>query len=198
MYSTFIGLNKTVVLSGEQSLWDGLKRGNVQSLEALYTQYNELLYNYGKKFTTDIHLVQDGIQETFISLWKYRTSISADKGFNYYLLKSFRNQLLRLIKERANTTYTDENLEFSFEVGFDKQLIAGEEYALLSKQVKDALGQLTARQREIIYFRFFEGLSFEEIAGIMNMQVRATYKLTSRALAALKEIMSILLILKII
>ncbi|GAA3952279.1 sigma-70 family RNA polymerase sigma factor [Chitinophaga oryziterrae] len=198
MYSTFIGLNKTIVLSGEQSLWDGLKRGNVQSLEALYTQYNELLYNYGKKFTTDIHLVQDAIQETFISLWKYRTSISADKGFNYYLLKSFRNQLLRLIKERANTTYTDETLEFSFEVGFDKQLIAGEEYALLSKQVKDALGQLTARQREIIYFRFFEGLSFEEIAGIMNMQVRATYKLTSRALAALKEIMSILFILKII
>jgi RNA polymerase sigma factor (sigma-70 family) len=157
-----------------------------------------LLYNYGKKFTTDTHLVQDAIQETFISLWKYRTSISADKGFSYYLLKSFRNQLLRFIKERANTTYTDENLEFSFEVGFDKQLIAGEEYALLSKQVKDALVQLTARQREIIYFRFFEGLSFEEIAGIMNMQVRATYKLTSRALAALKEIMSILLILKII
>lgn len=185
-------------MSGEQSLWDGLKRGNVHSLEALYTQYNELLYNYGKKFTTDTHLVQDAIQETFISLWKYRTTITADKAFNYYLLKSFRNQLLRLIKERANTTYTDENLEFSFEVGFDRQLIAGEEYALLSKQVKDALDQLTARQREIIYFRFFEGLSFEEIAGIMNMQVRATYKLTSRALAALKEIMSILLILKII
>jgi RNA polymerase sigma factor (sigma-70 family) len=185
-------------LSGEQSSWDGLKNSNIQSLEALYTQYNELLYNYGKRFTGDTHLVQDAIQETFISLWKYRKSITVTGTFNYYMLKSFRNHLLSIIKARANTTYTDENLEFSFEVGFDTRLIAGEEYAVLSRQVKDALDKLTARQREIIYFRFFEGLSFEEIAGIMNMQVRATYKLTSRALAALKEIMSILLILKII
>jgi RNA polymerase sigma factor (sigma-70 family) len=182
-------------LSSEQSLWDGLKKGNVQSLEALYTQYNELLYGYGKKFTTDTHLVQDAIQETFISLWKYRSTIKAAGTFNYYLLKSFRNQLLRLIKERANTTYTDENISFSFEVGFDNQIIAGEEHALLSRQVKTALDQLTARQREIIWFRFFEGLSFEEIAGIMDMQVRATYKLTSRALAALKVIMDSKLLL---
>jgi RNA polymerase sigma factor (sigma-70 family) len=181
--------NKTFVLSGEQSLWEGLKKGDVQSLEALYTQYNESLYGYGKKFTADTHLVQDAIQETFISLWKYRSSIKVADTFNFYLLKSFRNQLLRLLKERANTTYTNENINFSFEVGFDTHIIAGEEHALLSKQVKEALNQLTARQREIIYFRFFEGRSFEEIAGIMDMQVRATYKLTSRALAALKAIM---------
>ena len=189
-------------MSSEQSLWDGLKKGDVQSLEALYTQYNELLYGYGKKFTGDTHLVQDAIQETFISLWKYRSAIKAEGTFNYYLLKSFRNQLLRLIKERAHTTYTDENISFSFEVGFDNHIIAGEEHALLSRQVKDALDQLTARQREIIYFRFFEALSFEEIAGIMDMQVRATYKLTSRALAALKVIMDnkllVLAFLKII
>lgn len=182
-------------MSSEQSLLNGLKSGDVQSLEALYKQYNEQLYGYGKKFTTDTHLVQDAIQETFISLWKYRTSITAGSTFHYYLLKSFRNQLLKIIKERANTTYTDENIDFSFEVGFDKHLIAGEEYALLSKQVKDALDQLTARQREMIYFRFFEGLSFEEIAGIMDMQVRATYKLTARALSALKDIMGGVLLL---
>jgi len=182
-------------LSSEQSLWDGLKKGDVQSLEALYTQYNALLYGYGKKFTTDAHLVQDAIQETFISLWKYRSSIKAGDSFNYYLLRSFRNQLLRLLKERANITYTDENIQFSFEVGFDNHIIAGEEQALLSAQVKEALNQLTARQREIIYFRFFEGLSFEEIAGIMDMQVRATYKLTARALAALKALMDPMIIL---
>jgi RNA polymerase sigma factor (sigma-70 family) len=177
-------------LSSEQSSWNGLKNGDIPSLESLYNLYNGQLYGYGKKFTTDTHLIQDAIQETFISLWKYKSSAN-----KFYLIKSFRNQLLKLIKERAKTKYTDETIDFSFEVGFDKTLIAGEESEQLSRQLKAALNQLTPRQREIIYFRFFENLSFEEIAGIMNMQVRATYKLTARALEALKELIGTTLFL---
>jgi RNA polymerase sigma factor (sigma-70 family) len=176
-------------LSGEQSLWDGIRNSHVNSLEALYLKYNEELYSYGKKFTSDEHLVEDAVQETFIALWKYRQSLTVTTGFNYYLLKSFRNLLFRLIKERANTTYSEEQPDFHLEIGFDHQLIASEDQTLLSQKIQEALSQLTSRQREIIYFRFFENRSFEEIADIMNMQVRATYKLTARALAALKDIM---------
>lgn len=176
-------------MSGEQSLWDGIRESHVNSLEALYLQYNDELYSYGRKFTSDMHLVEDAVQETFISLWKYRQSLQVKSGYSFYLLKSFRNHLFRLLKSRANTTYTDEQPEFHFEIGVDTHLIAGEEQAILQKKVKEALIQLTSKQREIIYLRFFENLSFEEIADLMNMQIRGTYKLTARALAALKELM---------
>lgn len=156
----------------------------------LYKQYNEVLYSYGKRFTGDTHLVEDAVQETFISIWKYRHNLAAGSNPTYYLLRSFRNTLLQLLQTRSGTTYTEESLDFSFEVAFDSKLIAGEEAAILSRRVQQALAQLTGRQREIIYFRFFEGLSFEEIAGIMQMQVRATYKLSARALAALRGIMA--------
>lgn len=176
-------------MSGEQLLWDAVRNSDVKGLEALYKQYNEALYSYGKKFTGDTHLVEDAVQETFIAIWKYRERLTVNSMFNLYLFKSFRNHLFRLLKEQQHTSYQEEELPFSFELGFDARFIEGEDAAILSRQIQQALTQLTARQREIIWFRFFEGRSFEEIAEIMDMQVRATYKLSARALASLKEIM---------
>ena len=176
-------------MSGEQLLWEAVRNSDVKGLEALYKKYNEALYSYGKKFTGDTHLVEDAVQETFISIWKYRERLSVTTTFNLYIFKSFRNHLFRLIKEQQNTSYQEDALSFSFELGFDARFIEGEEAAILSAQIRQALSRLTSRQREIIWFRFFEGRSFEEIAAIMDMQVRATYKLSARALASLKEIM---------
>ncbi|HWJ27253.1 MAG TPA: sigma factor-like helix-turn-helix DNA-binding protein, partial [Flavisolibacter sp.] len=82
-----------------------------------------------------------------------------------------------------------ESLNFSFEISFDKKIIEGEDAEKLSAEINKALMQLTNRQREIVYYRFYENLSFEQIGVIMEMQTRATYKLMARALEALKEIM---------
>jgi RNA polymerase sigma factor (sigma-70 family) len=172
-----------------QQIWEGIKAGDVNALKELYQLYHQDLFSYGKKMTKDEQLVEDALQETFIALWKYRFTARAPAAVKQYVLKVFRNQLLRLFRERSTTVYTGESLNFSFEVSFDQKMIEGEDARKLSAHINKALQQLTGRQREIIYYRFYENLSFEEIAGLMNMQLRATYKLTARALAALKEIM---------
>jgi RNA polymerase sigma factor (sigma-70 family) len=53
------------------------------------------------------------------------------------------------------------------------------------------MDQLTPRQREVIYLRFFEELSYEEIAGMLDISVKGAYKLSYRALDALKELLKI-------
>ncbi len=172
-----------------QQIWQGIKDGDVHALKALYQLYHQDLFQYGKKMTKDEPLIEDALQETFFSLWKYRRTASLPVAMKPYVLKVFRNELLRLFKERSAMVYTEESFQFSFEVSVDEKLVAGEEAATLSATINKALQQLTNRQREIIYYRFYENLSFEEIALLMNMQTRATYKLSARALASLREIM---------
>ena len=151
--------------------------------------YYQDLYQYGKRMTKDEHLVEDALQETFISFWKYRETTSVPAGVRNFVLKAYRNQLMLLFRERSGTAYPGEPLEFSFEVAFDELIVAGEDASQLSFKINNAVQQLTPRQREIIYYRFFENLSFEEIGVLMNMQTRATYKLAARALEALKNFM---------
>lgn len=161
----------------------------MNALQALYQLYHQDLFRYGKKMTKDGQLIEDALQETFLSLWKYRSTASLPAAVKAYVLKVFRNELLRLLRERAAMMYTDESLDFSFDIAFDQKIIEGEDAVKLSVDINKALQQLTSRQRELIYYRFYENLSFEEIAGLMNMQTRATYKLAARALAALRELM---------
>jgi len=177
-------------LTAAQEIWEGLKADDVQALKALYQLYQQDLFQYGKRMTKDEQLIEDALQDTFLSLWKYRRTASMPTALKPYMLKVFRNELLRLFRERSAMLYTDESPEFSFEIAFDQKIVEGEEAGKLSADINKALQQLTSRQRELIYYRFYENLSFEEIAGLMNMQTRATYKLAARALAALREVMA--------
>ena len=54
-------------------------------------------------------------------------------------------------------------------------------------RLKTALASLTDRQREAIFLKFYEGLSYEEVSAIMNISTKATYKIMARALGMLKE-----------
>jgi len=139
--------------------------------------------------TSDEQLIEDALQETFISIWKYRQTSSVPAMVKQYVYKVFRNQLLLILRKRPVTSYSGELPDFSVEISFDHKIIEGEDAVLLSNQVNIALSKLTSRQREIIYYRFYENLSFDEISGIMDMQTRATYKLLARALAAMKEVL---------
>ena len=171
----------------EHQIWQNIKSNDINSLKELYQIYRNTLVNYGRKISKDQQLIEDAIQETFISIWKYRFSISIPIGVKQYVLKTFRNQLYQMLKERSRIINTEESLNFSFEISFDLKIIEGENAEKLSAQINNAINKLTNRQREIIYHRFYENLSFDEIAVIMDMQIRATYKLNTRAITALRE-----------
>ena len=173
----------------DSQIWAGIKAGDVAALKDLYLQYYQVLFNYGRKMSKDLVLIEDAIQETFISIWKYRATASVPVSVKHYLLKTFRHELVKILKHQPSTENSEEMVDFMFEISFDQKIIEGENSQLLSAIINNAVLKLTNRQREIIYYRFYEGLSFQEIADLMNMQTRATYKLTSRALETLKELL---------
>ena len=99
-----------------------------------------------------------------------------------------RNVLFRKIKTQSrffNLPEDDESVPF--EISFDSQLILNEEEQQRQKIIKDVLNKLPARQQEIIFLRFYDGLSYEEIADIMGINVNSTYKLLYKALESLKN-----------
>ena len=173
----------------DAQIWASIKTGDVAALKDLYLQYYEVLFNYGRKMSKELVLIEDAVQETFISIWKYRATTSVPVSVRQYLLKSFRHELFKILKQQSVTENPEEGVDFIFEISFDQKIIEGENSQQLTAIINNALLKLTNRQREIIYYRFYEGLSFQEIADLMNMQTRATYKLTARALETLKELL---------
>ena len=151
----------------------------------LYAHYFSKLFNYGHKFTTDSVLIEDSIQDVFLDYWKRRNILKEPSSLNSYLFTAFRYSLFNKLS-KAKKIVAMEGVE---EPDFASANIfyAKEEDAVRSAQLRAALEQLTPRQREALFLRFYEGLSYETIAEIMNISVKASYKLMARSLAHLKE-----------
>lgn len=154
----------------------------------------------------DRDLVRDSIQDIFVRLWANRAKIKPTDNIKYYLLHTLKNQLINVAKAPARSRVDSigeagdfimhfppgaEHSSFSGHSTPDSELLRKEKHGEQAQRLRDALNGLTARQKEIIYLRYFEELSYEEIAAIMNISVKGTYKLLYRALDALKEIMKI-------
>jgi RNA polymerase sigma factor (sigma-70 family) len=90
------------------------------------------------------------------------------------------------VQARFMAAPTDE-YNYTFEVAYDSQMIFEEEERRLQEMIKGVINNLPARQQEIVYLRFYEGLTYEEIADIMSIHVTSVYKLWYKAMDNLKD-----------
>jgi RNA polymerase sigma factor (sigma-70 family) len=171
-------------------LWRQFKEGDRQVFSYIYRQYIQALYNYGIKVAEDSALVEDCIQELFIYLWKTRQNLSDTDAIKFYLFKSLRRriistqeEMLRLNKKNAGITKGREIAEFSHE----HLLVSRQVEAEQQEKLSNSLNALTRRQREAITLKFYDNLSFQEVADVMSLNIKSTYNLISKAIEVLKE-----------
>ena len=169
-------------------LWNSFKTGDWDAYTRLYHAYYRLLNNYGYKFTKDINLIEDAVHDLFVTLWTNRNNLGNPLSVKNYLYKSIRNILFRKIKAASRIFYLDEDNEsIPFVVSYDHELISNEEEKRLQQTIHEVINKLPARQQEIIFLRFYEGLSYDEIADIMGIHVSSAYKLLYKALETLQQ-----------
>lgn len=173
-------------------IWDSLKYGNASALESLYKLYAAPLYNYGSKFTADQELVKDCIQELFVTLWTKKASLNTPLDVKNYLFKSFRHSIFKKTALLQRNTPFEENDDYHFEASLNMEdlMIMEENDIQIKKRLQSAIDALTPRQKEAIFLKFQENLSYEEIAAIMDITVKASYKLMARSLTFLREHLS--------
>ncbi|MEO5684810.1 MAG: sigma-70 family RNA polymerase sigma factor [Chitinophagaceae bacterium] len=170
------------------ALWHSFKQGNWEAYTSLYNDYYSLLNNYGYKFTRNSNLIEDAIHDLFVRLWASRENLGNPVSVKNYLYKSLRNTLLRKIKTEEKYTGMDaEEYPFGFEVSYSNPGGMAIEEKELREKVKAIINTLPPRQKEIIYLRFYEGLSYDEIADIMSISINSAYKLLYKALENLQQ-----------
>src|SRR5690554_5421960 len=72
-------------------------------------------------------------------------------------------------------------------VTVEDEFIEKEEAEKIREKVENVLSQLTHRQREIVYLRYIQECSYDEISEIMEISVAASRNLVSKSVTKLKE-----------
>lgn len=171
-------------------LWNQFRTGNGDALSELIRHYYRDMYSYGSRFTPDAELLKDCIQDVCLILWKNRETIGATAHVKFYLLKSLRRRLIKeLQKDRP-----DLRSQLLFQAGFDRELpresmiIRDEQLKHLALKMRKLLSQLSKRQQEVIYLRFYMEADIHQIAAIMSVTRQSVYNLLHDALKRLKKL----------
>jgi RNA polymerase sigma factor (sigma-70 family) len=169
----------------DQELWSKLINGDEDALAFIYNTYFPSLYKYGMKILTDSSIIKDCIHDLFAALWFSRERLSDTDSIKYYLFASLKRRIVRhsrkgvlhrLLDPAINSTPSQE------QTIIDKQ--SSQER---SKKLEKVIRKLPKRQKEILYLRYYEGLTTQETADIMSLSVNSTYVLLSKALNYLKK-----------
>jgi RNA polymerase sigma factor (sigma-70 family) len=160
-----------------------------QAYTEIYSFFYKRFYNYGKKFTEDESLIEDVVQETLLLIWDKRKALSSIEYIATYFYSSFRYALLGKLKQNKQMVL-DEQVAEEPDFPIDHLIVIRESDDTIKKQLKNALAALTPRQREAIFLRFYEGLPYDEVALLLGITTKATYKIMARALLQLKEMVA--------
>ncbi len=184
------GLEKKLSLSelSDATLWQAFLDGNREAFARIYQTHVRLLYNYGKQLSSDSELVKDCIQDLFVKLWQKRAGLGRTDAIKYYLFKCLRRSIIetsvRRQKQKLATVYTlDEAVVFPHET----TLIEGEKQKQQRAQLAQALSRLPARQQEVLFLLYYEGLNHAQAAEIMSITVRSVYTLAWKAVGSLRQ-----------
>jgi RNA polymerase sigma factor (sigma-70 family) len=167
-----------------------LHQHNEQALAILMRSHYKALYSYANRFIKDDEVIKDAIQEVFISLWQRRETATSILSLRYYLLGAVKNKVLKAFhKKSGKNEFLPLDGKYDFETEFHAEAIIinkqlAEENAL---KLKTIIAGLSARQKEIIYLKFYQQLDHGQIAGLMSISQQSVYNLLHESIQKLKK-----------
>lgn len=173
----------------DKTLWSQFKDGNSHVFEDIYTRYIDLLANYGRRICTDDELVKDAIQDLFVDLWRNRNNLGDTDSIEYYLLKAFRRNLIKKIKSAKRLVSGGKETP-EFELSPELNLINAEYERERIEQLNASLQNLSSRQKEAVFLRFYCGFSYSKISEIMHINPQSANNIVFRAIGIMRKQMS--------
>ncbi|MHA4811116.1 RNA polymerase sigma factor [Flavitalea flava] len=170
-------------------LWESFRKGDKEAFATLFREHYETLFRFGCKFTKDNELLEDSIQELFIELWQAKSQVPV-LSVKAYLLKSLKYKLLKVFRKKGKFMPLLDNGEANFEWSHEHFLIEQQETDARKQLVLKALGKLSNRQKEIIYLKYYQNLSYEEVSEIMNINYQVARNLLYQAIKSLKNMLA--------
>jgi RNA polymerase sigma-70 factor (ECF subfamily) len=163
----------------DQELVARAQAGDKQAFDLLVTKYQRKLGRLLARFIRDPAEVEDVAQEAFVKAYRALPSFRGDSAFYTWLyrigINTAKNYLVALGRRAPTTTGFDSDDAEGFEDGDQLRDINTPESVLASKEiaatVQKAMEDLPEDLRTAIELREIEGLSYEEIANIMNCPI---------------------------
>ncbi len=179
----------------DQVLVERAQRGEKQAFELLVVKYQRKLVRLLSRFIRDSAEVEDVAQEAFIKAYRALPSFRGDSAFYTWLyrigINTAKNHLVSMGRRAPTTTSLDNEEAEGLEDGDQLREMNTPEAELMTREiaatVNRTMDELPEELRTAITLREIEGMSYEDIAKIMNCPIGTVRSRIFRARETIAE-----------
>lgn len=184
----------------DQQLVERVQRGDKRAFDLLVLKYQHKILGLIVRFVRDPHEAQDVAQEAFIKAYRALANFRGDSAFYTWLyriaINTAKNYLVSRGRRPPETDVSAEDAEF-YEGDHALKDIETPERLLLRDEIEatvhGAIAQLPEDLRTALTLREFDGLSYEDIASVMQCPVGTVRSRIFRAREAVDKALQPLL-----
>jgi len=181
---------KLINKESDLRIWQSFRKGDKAAFQKIYFNHYRFLYNYCRKYTNDTALVEDIIQDLFVTLLERKDFLSDTDNIRFYLFSSIRRRLFKTLNDRefkVTDLFSNDNPAFHLDQGVEPNFGNDDEENRFQKLLISSLNNLGERQKEMIYLKYYSGLNCKEIADILGVSYQTTRNTLSTALSNIRK-----------
>ncbi|MDA0272594.1 MAG: RNA polymerase sigma factor RpoE [Proteobacteria bacterium] len=193
MFSQTFGGRLNTTETNDRQLVERVQRGDKRAFDILVLKYQHKIAGLISRYVRDSDEVQDVTQEAFIKAYRALPRFRGDSAFYTWLYRIAINTAKNYLVSRSRRppdTDIDVDGEFQADSAVLKD-VAGPESHLATEQLQevifDAIENLPEELKVAVTLREFEGMSYEEIAEVMECPVGTVRSRIFRAREAIEK-----------
>ncbi|WP_151669532.1 RNA polymerase sigma factor RpoE [Nitrincola schmidtii] len=171
-------MSKESQVNADQLLVERVQAGDKRAFDLLVKKYQHKIIGLISRYIYDHHEAMDVAQEAFIKAYRALPNFRGDSAFYTWLyriaINTAKNHLVARNRRPPDTDVDAEDAQY-FESDSDLRDIENPENALyrdeLQRVINQVLEKLPEDLRVALTLREFEGMSYEEIAQVMDCPV---------------------------
>lgn len=171
-----------------------IQNGDMQAMRLLYGKYKNLLFGLIVSVLRNREEAEDCLQEVFTQAWQKSLMFDADKGNVYsFLVTMARNKAIDRTRSRA---YKDAGKEDHVINDFTLIPVSegnnpheNLEFSERAKLLREALQQISQKERQVLYVAYFNGMSQSEISRKLDIPLGTVKYRMRQGMIKLKEIL---------
>ena len=152
-----------------------------EAFDVLLLRYQDRLYSYISYIVRNEDMADDLFQETFVKVISklQKHEYVANGKFAAWCMRIAHNVMMDMYREQRGRHVVDTNETNDLSnIGCASVLDSNAEDAIINQQVladvKKLMNNLPAVQREVVYMRFYQQLSFKEIAEMTGVSINTS------------------------
>ncbi|WP_179334108.1 RNA polymerase sigma factor [Winogradskyella costae] len=164
-------IRHSVITSEDLFLFEQIQEGNTKALDVFFKKYYDKLCRFGVLFESNIHIIEEKVDDVFIQLWSNRDQLNKIKNPKSYIYAILKNDLLR-IKNNYQTSplQNDDQLNSnSLYPSIEDEIIANEQKEIDKNVIKNVLESIPKRTRQIFEMSRIDGFKYKEISELLGI-----------------------------